>query len=123
MTVTVDDIATELGRPTPTSGSLEDKQWTRWIERAQTLISERLGDLTLLNQDTLDDVVILAVAAHIRRPDDATQIDIAVDDGRVSRRYTSGDGQITIRDEWWERLSPGSVQGRTATTIQIGLGG
>lgn len=121
MAVTSDNIATELGRPAPAIGGLEDRQWVSWIARARKQIAERLGDLEALDQETLDDVVILAVAEHVRRPDDATQVEVAVDDGRVSRRYSSGNGQITIRDEWWNRLSPGSVR-RTATTIKVGIG-
>lgn len=106
MPVTPADIALELGLVTPDPGSISFQQWDRWIIRARQQISERLGDLAALDQATLDDVVTLAVAAHARRPDDAVQTDVQVDDGRVSRRYTTSSGQVTIRDEWWARLSP-----------------
>jgi hypothetical protein len=71
------------------------------------LIRDRLGDLEALNQETLDDVVTLAVAEFVKRPDDATQVEVAIDDGRVSKRYSSGKGKIEILDEWWSRLDPG----------------
>lgn len=104
--VTPEDIAVALGRPAPDSDSPEYKQWTLWIGDAQLLIQARLGDLTALDQTTLDYVVREAVVAQVRRPDDATSVDIAVDDGHVARTYRSSAGRVTIRDEWWDLLSP-----------------
>lgn len=99
-------IAVELGRPAPSNGSKRYAQWDTWIADARMLIAERLV-LADLDQVKLDFVVRKAVAAFVKRPDDATQVDIAVDDGRVSKRYTSGRGQIVILDEWWAMLDPG----------------
>lgn len=112
MTVLVSDIATALGRTAPESGSPEYAQWTMWIADAEMLISARLGDLTELDQQKLDYVVREAVVAQVRRPDDATSVEIAVDDGREARRYSSGRGRVTILDEWWELLSPSSGGGK-----------
>ena len=106
MAVTPNDVAVELGRPTPADGSVEFTQWTRWIARARMLIQARLGDLTLLDQAVLDEVVLLAVAAHAANPDSATQVDVSIDDARTSRRYTSSSGQVSILDEWWALLDP-----------------
>lgn len=100
--ITADDIAIELGRPAPTPDQAE--QWQRWIDEALYLIGKRLGDVTLLNQADVDYVVLHAVAEHARQPDNATQVDVAVDDARVSRRYTTGQGRVTIADEWWALL-------------------
>jgi hypothetical protein len=61
--------------------------------------------------------VLQAVAAHIRNPDDATQVDVAVDDGRVSKRYASGTGRVTIIDEWWDMLTPDGSGFQGAFTI------
>ena len=33
-------------------------------------------------------------------------MDVAVDDARVSRRYESSTGQITILPQWWDLLTP-----------------
>jgi len=85
---------------------VEFTQWTRWIARARMLIQARLGDLTLLDQAVLDEVVLLAVAAHAANPDSATQVDVSIDDARTSRRYTSSSGQVSILDEWWALLDP-----------------
>jgi hypothetical protein len=106
MAVTPTDVAVELGRPAPADGSVEFAQWSLWIEDARFLIGRRLGDVALLDQPTLDYVVRLAVAAHVRRPDDSTQVDVAVDDGRVSKRYTSSAGRVSILDEGWALLDP-----------------
>lgn len=58
----------------------------------------------MLDQADLDYVVKHAVAEHVRHPDDATQVEVRVDDGSTSRRYTSGSGRVTILDEWWDML-------------------
>jgi hypothetical protein len=30
-----------------------------------------------------------------------------VDDGRTARTYSSGQGEVTIRDSWWDELGLG----------------
>ena len=116
MSVTPADIAVALGRTAPALGSTEHDQWAMWIADALMLITARLGDVSLLDQDRLDYVVREAVVAQVRRPDDVTSVDVAVDDGRVSKRYSSGSGRVTIRDEWWALLSPES-SGRRAFEV------
>lgn len=112
MTVTPDDIAVELGRTALDSTTPEYRQWERWIADALMLISARLGDLTALDQTRLDYVVRQAVATHVRRPDDATQVAVAVDDGSVSRTYRSSRGRVEIIDEWWNLLAPVDTTGK-----------
>ena len=116
MSVTPADIAVALGRTAPDLGSTEHDQWAMWVADALMLITARLGDVSLLDQDRLDYVVREAVVAQVRRPDDVTSVDVAVDDGRVSKRYSSGSGRVTIRDEWWALLSPES-SGRRAFEV------
>jgi hypothetical protein len=106
VTVTAAEIAIALGSTPPESGGPDDLQWAMWINDALMLIEARLGDPALLNQDRLDYVVREAVVAQVRRPDDATSVEIAVDDGRVARRYSSSRGRVYIRDEWWALLDP-----------------
>ena len=114
MTTIPADIAVALGRPTPDLESAEDQQWAMWISDARMLIAARLvgeGDsqvasLDELDQDKLDYVVREAVKAQVQRPDDATSVDIRLDDGSVSRTYRTSAGRVTIRDEWWDLLSP-----------------
>ena len=109
--VTPEDIAVELGRATPVEGSADWRQWERWIGNARLLIEARLGDLSDLNQERLDYVVREAVVAQVRRPDDATQVSVSVDDGSVSKTYRTSQGRVTILDEWWELLSPKGSSG------------
>jgi Fe-S cluster biosynthesis and repair protein YggX len=97
-------IAVALGRPTFTE--TEQQQWAMWVTDARMLIQARLGELADLDQARLDYVVREAVVAHIRHPDDATQVSVSVDDATSSRTYRSGKGRVVILDEWWDLLSP-----------------
>lgn len=108
MAVTLDDIAERLGVATPDPADPQGKQWTKWIADAVALIegrAERVGvDLSDIDPDRVDRVVELAVVAMARRPDDATTVDVSVDDGRVLRSYQSSTGRVGILDEWWADL-------------------
>lgn len=105
MTVTVATIAIALGRPAPEPDSITKRQWEAWIADTLMLIEHRADqlDIDFLNIDEvkLDYVVREAVTAHIKRPDDALQVSVQVDDGMTSKSYRSGRGRITILDEWW----------------------
>lgn len=123
MAVTPADIAVELGRTAPDPTGAEYAQWELWIADAQMLISARLGDLTLLDQGRLAYVVRQAVTTHVRRPDDATQVAVSVDDGQVSRTYRSARGRVEILDEWWALLSPPNTAGRAFSVAPTTTGG
>ena len=106
MSVTPAMLAVALGQAAPGAGSVTEQQWQMWIDDAEMLIGARQ---TLLSAETpdqakLDYVVREAVVAHIKRPDDATQVTIAIDDGSSSRSYKSGKGRVVILDEWWALL-------------------
>lgn len=103
MSVTPADIAVELGvaAPTPT----QEAQWQAWIDRALYLIGKRLTIADLDSED-VDYVVLQAVIAHARNPESSTQVDVAIDDGRISKRYSNGPGGILILPEWWVLLDP-----------------
>lgn len=115
--ITPEDIKVELGRSTSTQA--EDEQWQRWIDEARYLIGKRLGDIALLNEADVDYVVLHAVADHAKAPDNATQVDVAVDDARVSRRYSSGSGRVTILDEWWYLLDPDLTTSSSVGSTQM----
>lgn len=106
MSVTPGMIAVALGQAAPEPGSVTEQQWEMWVQDAKMLISARQGELGVAapDQAPLDYVVREAVVAHIKRPDDATQVTVAVDDGSSSRSYKTGKGRVTILDEWWELL-------------------
>jgi hypothetical protein len=108
MTVTVANVAAELARPVPDSPTAE--QWQSWIDRAYRLIENRLGATAYaaLDADVLDDVVVSAVAEHVRawRDTTASRYTVSVDDGTVSRSYEQGVGYLTIPDYLWQLLDP-----------------
>lgn len=112
MAVTPENIATALGKDAPEEGTPKRAQWAMWIADALMLITDRLGNLDdliaagKLEQAKLDYVVREAVVAHIRRPDDATTVTAAIDDGSTSKTYRSARGRIHIIEEWWDLLSP-----------------
>ena len=119
MTVTPENIAVELGRPAPDPGSVEFAQWSQWIADARFLIGERLGDVTLLDQAVVDYVVRLSVAAHVRNPDSATQVDIRIDDAATSRRYSSSAGKVVISDDLWALLDSDLTTASGAGSTQM----
>jgi len=110
MAVTVDTIAVALGRTAPDAGTPELAQWEMWIADAVRAIERRAASLSVdvasLDSADVDYVVREAVTDHIKHPDDATQVAVAIDDGNVSRTYRSSRGRVTILPEWWEILFP-----------------
>lgn len=106
MSVTPGMLAVALGQAAPEAGSATDLQWKMWIDDALMLIDSRRVDLGAFPPEAakLDYVVREAVVAHIKRPDNATQVTIAVDDSSSSRSYQSGKGRVVILDEWWVLL-------------------
>lgn len=129
MTITVEDVAIELGRPTPTTGSGQAMQWQSWIERAQRQIqarAEKLGvDFASLDPFAVDDVVLYAVARRVSRPVDGAESvteQVSVDDGSVSdtRKFPVGQGDIYFLDQWWRDLGLMPMDGRIGS-LRIGV--
>ena len=107
MAVTPSMLAVALGQAAPEPGSITEQQWNLWIDDALMLIDLRvqaLGMLDPIDEAKLDYVVREAVVSHIRKPDDATQVTVSVDDASSSRTYRSGKGRVSILDEWWTLL-------------------
>ena len=106
MAVTSANIAVALGQSAPAEGSTTKAQWEMWIADAVMLIESRRVALAVetIDEAKLDYVVREAVVAQVKRPDDSTQVTVAVDDGSSSRTYKSGKGRVTILDEWWVLL-------------------
>lgn len=122
MSVTPAMLAVALGKTAPEPGSVTEQQWQLWISDAEMLIETRRALLEAAEPDEakLDYVVREAVVAHIKRPDDATQVTVAVDDGSSSRSYQSGKGRVTILDEWWSLL--GMVEPSGAFSLDMAAG-
>lgn len=108
MAVTPATIAVALGVAAPEPGSIQAQQWQLWIEDATMLIDARASKMDVplsdIDEAKLDYVVRESVVAHVKKPDDATQVSITVDDGTTSRSYQSGRGRVSIADEWWALL-------------------
>lgn len=106
MAVTPSMIAVALGVTAPVSDSPTDLQWEMWIADAVMLIETRrlLLEAEAIDAALLDYVVREAVVAQVKKPDDATQVTVSVDDGSTSKSYRSGKGRVTILDEWWTLL-------------------
>lgn len=119
MSVTPAMLAVALGQSAPESGSVTEQQWEMWIDDAEMLIEARrtLLGAEVPDQAKLDYVVRESVVAHIKRPDDATQVTIAIDDGSSSKSYKSGKGRVVILDEWWALL--GLVESSGAFSIDM----
>ena len=122
MSVTPGMLAVALGRAAPEPGSTTEQQWQLWIEDALMLISDRQEKLGVSIPDAakVDYVVREAVVAHIKRPDDATQVTVSIDDGSSSRSYQSGKGRVNILDEWWSLL--GLVEASGAFAVDMAGG-
>lgn len=103
MSVVPEEVAVELGVSAPTV--LQTNQWQSWISQATYLIGKRLT-LADLDPNDVDYVVLQAVVAHARNPQNSTQVTVAVDDGSTSRTYSSGAGRVVIPDDLWGLLDP-----------------
>lgn len=119
MSVTPAMLAVALGQAAPGPGSVTEQQWQMWIDDAEMLIEARRALLgaEVPDEAKLDYVVREAVAAHIKRPDDATQVTVSVDDASSSRSYQTGKGRVTILDEWWSLL--GLVEASGAFAVDM----
>ena len=95
------EVAANLGRPLTVAEQAQAQVWIGWAEGA---IAQRMGDLELIEFDVLNMVIVEAVTRRLRSPEPVTQVDIQVDDGRVSKRYERSSGLIEILPEWWARL-------------------
>ena len=114
MSVTPENVAVEIGRPTPLS-SVDDARFQSWIDQALYLIGKRYP-IDSLDSADVDYVVLMAAAAHARNPENSTQVDVSVDDASVSKRYSSSLGRVSIWDDLWDLLDP-AVSNDGAFTI------
>ena len=118
MTNVFDDIEGLNGAPfTPAKAA----QVTIWIAQAEQLITR----WAVRNNVTVDpsDVAYVVTEVVSRRAsvrsDPATQVDVAIDDARISRRYEDRPKSIDdLLTDWWEFLSQAATP-RGAFTIRL----
>lgn len=122
-TVTPAKIAVAVGQAAPSSGSTIEQQWQMWIDDALMLINDRATKLnvTVIDQAKIDYVVRESVADHVKRPDNATQVSVQVDDGMTTKSYRSGAGRVAILDTWWTML--GLAESAGAFSVDMAPGG
>ena len=82
MAVTPESIAVAMGMAAPESGSIQWQQWSLWVDDATMLIENRADQLDIdpadIGEVKFDYVVRESVVAHIKKPDDATQVSVQV---------------------------------------------
>lgn len=126
MAVTPENIAVAMGVAAPEPDSIQWQQWSLWIDDAAMLIETRAEQLDIdaagIDEAKFDYVIREAVVAHIKKPDDATQVSVQVDDGMTSKSYRSGKGRVTILDEWWVLLGLTDPSGAFAIDMVPGVG-
>ena len=126
MAVTPDNIAVAMGVAAPEHDSIQWQQWSLWIDDAVMLIENRAEQLDIdpatIGELKFDYVVRESVVAHIKKPDDATQVSVQVDDGMTSKSYRSGKGRVTILDEWWVLLGLTDPSGAFSIDMVPGVG-
>lgn len=113
-TITPANIAVALGVSAPAWGSPTESQWDMWVGDALMLVQARVDSIDptpTVDQARLDYVIREAVVAQVRRPDDATQVTVSIDDGSTSRTYSSSRGRVSMTDEWWALLGLASASG------------
>lgn len=123
MSVTPSMLAVALGIAAPEFGSIKEQQWTMWVQDAYMLIEARrveLGKTEPLDEAKVDYVVRQAVVSHIKKPDDATQVTVSVDDASTSKTYQSGKGRVSV-DDWWAFLGLVDTQGGAFSVDMIGF--
>ena len=122
---TIDQVAAELGRSTPGSGSPEGLQWQQWLDRVERAISARFvaSGLVLFEQvslgqpdgETVADVEVAAVARKARNPEGLTSTTVSIDDGSITRRRdgvpNAGDDPLALTAAEWALLLPASAVG------------
>lgn len=82
--------------------------WGSWVESDIERAAVSAGKtFASLNPVQVERFSVEAITYRLDHPDDATQVDVSVDDARVSRRYSSSTGQLTYLPQWWAWLGLG----------------
>lgn len=121
MTASVQDVATQLGRPI--DDPLEINQVTAWIEMAELAIRQRYPNLDQLiadkriSQNAVNMVEASAVARHSLNPEGYTSKSERIDDYQQTYGMTNSAVGITFTDSEWALLVPADSGAEGAFTI------
>src|SRR5689334_16841007 len=112
------EVAVALGRPTSDFSADQQAQMTWWLAGIELLIKSRLGPIADLDEETVKQVEVEAVAEKVRRSGQSeSSITVAVDDGTVTRRYENRVTAADITTDMWGLF--GSAYASTAYTIAV----
>lgn len=114
----VDDVAVTLGRAVNKLSSVQKAQIEDWIGKTERIIKKRLGDLALLDEETLKDVVSEVVARRFKNPDGKQNE--RIDDYGYGLDREVAKGRLYLTDEEWDQLTPEMVERDVG---QVVLGG
>lgn len=92
------DVAAHLGRPLSETETAQVNLWIGWLEAD---ITARVPDVDLSKAQR---AVVESIAAYMRNPDSATTVQVSVDDGNVTKHYSSSSGRVEILPELWAGL-------------------
>ena len=121
MTATVQDVATQLGRPIDEPS--EVAQVTAWLELADMLIRQRYPNLDQLiadgriSENAVNLVEASAVARYARNPEGFTSRSERIDDYQTTYGMTNASVGLTITDAEWALLTPSASGAEGAFTI------
>lgn len=103
---TPDDVSVNLGRPLSDAEVAQAVQWIGWAEAtiARGPTGQAGRDLTELDPQAVQMVLVEAVTRRLRMPDAVTQQTVSVDDASITRQFQRSSGLIDILPEWWEAL-------------------
>lgn len=120
MAVVINDVADRLGRPRPGVDTPTARQWQIWINQAAGAIDryQTLHGLSAPDVNDVDFVVLESVAAMVLHPDNAKQVEVDVDDSRISRTYFAGGTGHLDLEPWWNYLWPDEPQSEAAFSIR-----
>lgn len=121
MTASVQDVATQLGRPI--DDEWEIRQVKAWLGMADIVIRSRYPNLDRLiddgriGQETVNYVEAIAVARYARNPEGTTSKSNRIDDYQETVGTTNARATIMLLDEEWQMLEPKDSGSSGAFTI------
>lgn len=106
-----DDVAVHLGRPLSSSETSQFALWISWLEGD---ILRRIPDVAI-DPAIANRAIVQSIAAYLDNPTSATQIQVSVDDGSITRTYSSASGRVEILPALWADL--GYLEGGGAFSV------
>ena len=107
------DVAAHLGRPLSAAETGQVELWIGWLEAD---IDARLPGMPF-EVVTAQRVIVQSIAAYMDNPTAATQVSFQVDDGAVTKRYTSSSGRVQVLPELWADLGYVEASGSAFTIV------